>query len=294
MVGALLMGLASGAYFIAANPLVSELFPARVGRAIGIHGTAAQSAAVAAPVLVGAVLAVATWRAAFLAIAAGAVVATAALTLAARRATLPTAGREDRDLFGAARRQWPIVAAGVAIGGATSLVWNGLFNFYVTYFVVAKGIGEGLARNLLTVAFAAGVPAFWITGRVADRVPYVPLLLSILGGFVACVLALTVVASTAGLVAVSVVTGYVIHSLYPAIDTYMLDSLPDRHRASAYAVFSATMMLVQAGGGVLVGGLTDAGVGFDAVFRGMAAALAGVLVVLVGLYRTGRLPAGGR
>src|SRR6056297_2605782 len=55
--GAFLMGLASGAYFIAANPLVSELYPERVGRALGIHGTASQTAAVAAPLFVGAVLA---------------------------------------------------------------------------------------------------------------------------------------------------------------------------------------------------------------------------------------------
>ena len=48
IIGACGMGLASGSYFVAANPLVSELFPDRVGRAMGIHGTASQLAAAAA------------------------------------------------------------------------------------------------------------------------------------------------------------------------------------------------------------------------------------------------------
>ncbi|PSQ40443.1 hypothetical protein BRD07_07250, partial [Halobacteriales archaeon QS_9_68_42] len=75
-VGAFLMGTASGTYFIAANPLVSELFPRRVGGAIGIHGMASQVAAVGAPLAVSGVLVVSEWRATFLCIAAVAAAAT--------------------------------------------------------------------------------------------------------------------------------------------------------------------------------------------------------------------------
>jgi DHA1 family inner membrane transport protein len=49
-------------------------------------------------------------------------------------------------------------------------------------------------------------------------------------------------------VAASVALGFVIHALFPAADTYLLGTLPDRHRASAYAASSGTMMLIQAGG----------------------------------------------
>jgi len=292
--GALLLGLASGAYFVAANPLVSELFPSRVGRAVGIHGTASQLAAVAAPLAVGAVIAPWSWRAVFVALAIAGAVATAAFYWIARRTTLPEAGTEDRDLFGALRRQWRIVLAAVAIVGATGFVWNGFFNFYVTYLVETKEFGEPLARRMLTVVFAAGVPAFWVTGRLADRLPYVPLLLAILGGFIACLLALTAVGTTALVVAVSVALGYVVHSLFPVIDTYLLASLPDRHRASAYAFYSAGMMLVQASGSVVVGTIRDLGVGFDSLFRALALGLAVVLVALVALYVRGALPSGAR
>ena len=63
--GALLVGLASGAYFATAVPLISDLYPQGVGRAVGVHGTAAQLAAVVAPTTVVVVLAAATWRAVF-------------------------------------------------------------------------------------------------------------------------------------------------------------------------------------------------------------------------------------
>jgi DHA1 family inner membrane transport protein len=291
--GALLMGLASGVYFIAANPLISELYPDRIGRVIGIHGTASQLAAVVAPLFVTVVLAVAGWRWVFWLISLGAAVATAALYVVARRATMPSAGAADRDLLVALRRQWPIILSGVAIIGATGFVWNGVFNFYVTYLVETKLVSESIANTLLTAVFAAGVPAFWFTGRLADRVPRVPLMLSILAGFVVSLLALTVASGVFQVAVMSLVIGFVIHSLFPAMDTYMLGSLPDENRASAYAIYSATMMLVGATGSVTLGTLRSAGFGFDLLFRGAAVGLLGILGGLLVLDRLDRLPAGG-
>ncbi|PSP92445.1 MFS transporter [Halobacteriales archaeon QS_1_68_44] len=292
--GAFLMGTASGTYFIAANPLVSELFPRRVGGAIGIHGMASQVAAVGAPLAVSGVLVVSEWRTTFLCIAAVAAAATAFLVVAARRADLPEAGTEDRSLRVAGRAQWPIILTGIAFLGAAGFLWNGLFNLYGDYLEVAKGIDPATGRALLSLTFAAGVPAFFITGRLADRVPNVPLLLSIVGATVAAVLALTVVEGVVAVAAVSLVLGYVVHGLFPAADAYLLSSLPDHHRASAYSLYSGTMMLVQALGSGAVGLAVDGGASYTLVFRVLAGGVAVILVVLVGLYADGRLPAGGR
>ncbi len=292
-VGAFLMGLASGSYFIAANPLVSELFPDRVGSAIGIHGMSSQVAAVAAPLAVSAVLLVGDWRLMFYVVAAAAAAATLALVWAARRTTLPDAGTADRSILAAGRAQWPIILTGIAIIGAAGFLWNGLFNLYGDYLEVAKNIDPGTGRLLLSAMFAAGVPAFFLTGRLADRLPNVPLLLGIVGSFVACVLALTAVEGILAVAAVSLVLGYVIHSLFPAIDTYMLSSLPDQHRASAYALFSASMMVVQALGSGTIGTVVAGGTSYDATFRVLALVVGGVVTALFGLYRAGRLPSGG-
>jgi MFS family permease len=118
-------------------------------------------------------------------------------------------------------------------------------------------------------------------------------MLSILGGFVLSLVALTMTSSLWAVVLVSVVIGFVIHSLFPVMDTYMLGSLPDENRASAYAIYSATMMLVQAAGSVVLGSLRSAGFGFDLIFQGGAVGLVGVLVVLLTLHAVDRLPKGG-
>jgi MFS family permease len=290
--GALLMGLASGAYFIAANPLVSELFPKQVGRALGIHGTASQIAAVLAPLLVSAVLArYGDWQTVFVIIAIAAAGMTVVFFLVARRSTLPDAGSADRDMLAAVRRQWPIIVTGIAFIGTTGFVWNGVFNFYVTYLLEKPAITDPTtARNLLTVVFAAGVPAFWITGRLADRVPKIPLILTILGTFALSLFTLTIVQGLTAILVVSILIGYAIHGLFPALDTYLLGSLPDENRASAYAVYSGTMMAVQAMGSVTVGTLHANDIPFDTVFRGFTAGLIAVLVVLYAMHRLGWLP----
>ncbi len=289
-VGAFLMGLASGVYFIAANPLVSELFPDRVGSALGVHGFAAQLAAAGAPLLVTVALAVGTWRTVVRWMAVFALVSTLAFHLAARRTDLPAVGETDRDFLAAARAQWRLILAALAVIGVAGMVWNGLFNFYVTY-MLSKDVPEPAARTLLTVVFAAGLPAFLVSGRLADRLPLVPYMLGIVGAFAACLIALVLASGFWTLAAVGAVTGYVIHSAFPAVDTYLLGSLPDRHRGSAYAVYSASVMLVQAPGSSIVGALSGRFT-FDQVYVGAVALILLVLVALAALHWLGRVPTG--
>ena len=287
-VGALLMGLSSGVYFVAANPLVSELYPERVGRAMGIHGTAAQVASVVAAPLVTLSLLV-SWRVTFVVIGVAAFLVTLALVATTRRADLPDVGAADRDLLDGIRREWRLVAVGIVILGVTGFVWQGLFNFYELY-MRTKGLSPAMAKNTLTVVFAAGVPAFLISGRLADRLPHVPYLLSIVGAFAGSVLLLTVTTGLLELLVVTALVGYVVHSLFPAMDTFLLDTLPDETRGSAYAAYSAGMMLVQAGGSSAVGALVETGFGYDVVFSTLAFGLLGVVVVLGALRLVGRLP----
>ena len=289
LVGAFTMGLASGVYLIAANPLISELFSETPGRALGLHGVASQLAAVAAPGLVTLALAVGDWRTTLQAMAVAAGVTTVVFTLVARRTDFPEAGRQDTEFLAAVRAQWRIVLTAVVALGLATMVWNGVFNFYVTYLATI-GVEATAGRTLLQVVFGAGVPAFYLSGRLADRLPPLPYLLAILAAFTGCILLLPTVRGFPALVAFSAVLGYVIHSLFPAIDTYLLGSLPDRHRASAYAAYGAGMMLLQAPGSLIVGLLREAGVAFPTIFEWMGVGLVVVLVVLLALHADGRLP----
>jgi predicted MFS family arabinose efflux permease len=288
VVGALLMGTASGAYFVAANPLVSELYPDRVGRALGIHGISSQVAAVVAAPFVGVAL-LFDWRMTFVIIGVGASAVTVILWAVARQTELPDVGAADRHLLRAARAEWRVVLFGIVVIGFAGFVWQGLFNFYELY-MHWKGIPERSAGVFLTAVFVAGLPAFVLSGRLADRLPKVPYLLAILVAFVACVLGLTVASGFLPLFVLTVVTGYVIHSLIPALDAYLLDTLPDETRGSAYAVFSAGMMVIQATGSSVVGALVEAGLGYDLIFTAFAVGLGVVVLGLGGLRAVGRLP----
>ena len=292
-VGAFLMGMSSGMYFIAANPLISELFPSRVGKAIGIHGMASQIAAVIAPLALSVILLVGNWRLTFFAIAVVAAVATTFLLWATRRTPLPDAGSEDRSLVAAGRAQWKLILTGIAFIGSAGFLWNALFNLYGDYLEVVKGVDPETGRLLLSLMFVAGLPAFVLTGLLADRVPNVPLILSLIGVYSASVLALTVVEGILLIALVSLVIGYSMHSLFPAIDTYMLAALPDHHRGSAYALFSSTMMAVQAFGSGTVGIAVTRGMSYTAAFQGLTVVVGLVAAGLYMLYRIDRLTSGG-
>jgi MFS family permease len=275
---AFVIGCASGAYLVASVPLLGDLYPEATGRVLGIHGTAAALAAVAAPVVVVALLAVASWRATFWLVAGGALVVTLAFALQSRGG-VDASVQPDRD-FLAALRHWRTLVLGVVLVAGAGFVWQGLFNFYVSY-MLEKGLSRETGNLLLSVIFGAGVPAFLVSGRLVDRLPAVPYILAILGSFSAGVLALTATAWLPAVLVVSVLVGFVIHGLFPAIDAFMLDRLPDGDRASAYAVFSGLALFIEATGSGVVGALTGAGWRFDAVFRVFGVALAALVAVLV-------------
>ncbi|QSW97759.1 MFS transporter [Haloterrigena alkaliphila] len=287
MIGAFLMGIASGVYFVSANPLLSELYPSRVGRVMGIHGAANQIAAVIAAPFVALALVV-DWRLSLWAIAVGAAAVTGYAWYAASGVEMPEAGSADREFVAGALSEWRIILTALAVVGAVSFVWQGVFNFYELY-MQSKGLSDRAAGAMLTIVFAAGVPAFFVGGNLADRFPHVPLLLGIVGTFAACLLALTVVDGLVALVALSAVVGFVIHTLFPATDTYLLDTLPDSTRGSAYAVFSSAWMLTQAVGSSVLGAVLERGYAYDAVFAAAALCLGAAVVALVALERTGRL-----
>ncbi|MFB6304703.1 MAG: MFS transporter [Haloferacaceae archaeon] len=287
-VAAVVIGASSGAYFVAAVPLIGELYPEGVGRAVGIHGTAAQVAAVVAPGVVVATLAVADWRAVFWLLAAAALGVAATLAHVARRSPVPELPA-DRN-FRAALAHWRVVAAAVALLAAAGFVWQGVFNFYVTYLTAEKGLSAGTANLALTATFAAGIPAFAISGRLADRFPHVPYVLGLLAAFVVCLFGLVAAGGIVAVFAVSVAIGYVVHGLFPAMDAYVLGALPPGDRASTYPVFSGVALTLEAGGSGAVGLLTDAGYAFGTVFAGAAGLLALSVVALAALYVGGRFP----
>jgi predicted MFS family arabinose efflux permease len=288
-VGAVVVGLSSGVYIGAAVPLVGDLFPRGVGRALGVHGAAAQVAAVVAPGVVFAAVALGDWRVAFAALAVAGVAVTAVLVAVAAATPLPDATAPDPDLR-AAFAHWRVLLAGVAVVAAAGFVWQGVFNFYVTYLVTERGFETGVAGLALSALFAAGVPGMAAGGRLADRLPTVPYLLALVTTFAVSLAALTVAPGVPALLACSAVASVAIHALFPSLDTYVLGALPPRSRASAYALFSGVALALEAPGSAAMG-VAATRTGLGTAFRGFALALLPVVAVLAGAYLLGRFPA---
>lgn len=288
--GAFIMGLSSGMYFIAAVPLVSELFPRYIGRAIGIHGMSDQLAAVTAPLVVGGILLVADWRMTFFAIAAGAGLTTVAVVLAVRNVDLPTAEVADRSLLGAARIQWRLILTAIVAVGAVAFLWNALFNLYGDYLETVKGIDPETGRLLLSLMFAAGIPAWLVGGSLADRFPQLPMMVLILVSFGGVVIGLTLAEGLFAIALVSVVAGALFFLLPPIVDTYLLSTLPDRHRGSSYAWYSASMMFLMSLGSGVIGTLIGRGIAYNTAFQGLALAVMVTGVAVATLHRARRLP----
>ncbi|MFB6372397.1 MAG: MFS transporter [Bradymonadaceae bacterium] len=290
--GAFFLGAATGAYYVAANPLVSELFPGRIGQAMGVHYGSSQVAAIVAPSLVGAVLIVGDYRFVFAGLFVAAVAMTG-VTILVVRGSDSSVGNVDRDFLGSIRAHWPLLVAGLAILGTTGLAWNGTFNFYVTFLQAEKSMQAATARGLLTAVFVAGLPAMPLAGYVVDRVRTVPFALALMVGFVGSLVLLVTVEGTIALALASLLLGGTMHALYPIADAYVLGVLPDHHRGSAYSAYNFGILLSMSAGSAIVGWLVEAGLTYATVFLWFGLAVVGVATALGGLYLNGRLPGTG-
>jgi predicted MFS family arabinose efflux permease len=262
----------------------------RVPRQRVVLATDGALAAVAAPTLAVAVLAIDSWRRVFLALAAGAVLTTLVLSRTVTKAPQSSTRAPDRTFSDAVRAHWPLLVTAIVLVALAGFVWQGVFNFYPMYLIRAKGLSPALANTLLTLVVAAGVPAFWFGGRLADRLPHVPFVFAIIASFAGSLLVLTYTVSLVGLVVVTAAMGYAFHSLFPALDAFLLGSLPTDADASGYAVYSGGALSLEATGSVAVGTLVGRDVSFETVFRAGALGLGVVLVALCVLYWLDRLP----
>jgi predicted MFS family arabinose efflux permease len=280
--GALAIGLGTGGYFVIAVPLLGVIFPDAVGRAIGIHGMAAQLAAVFVGPIAIVAIAADSWRLVFWALACTLAVATA-VSVILLRGVANTGPLTTHREFTAVLDHWRPVTIALVITATAGILWIGYFNFFVSYLLTAKEIGITRGGWLLTVMFAAGVPAFYIAGRVVDRLPALPFIYVMLGIFAVGIVLMTTAQKLPMILVVTVVIGFSIHTLFPAIDTWLIRQLDPTVRESAYASFTSASLLIESSGPTIVGLLLTYGIGYDAIFRSGAVLVLFMLLVMAGL-----------
>lgn len=270
--GAVLLGVGKGLFAIPSRALLSELFVARRGRALGIYTAGTDVGGILAAALAVAALSYATWRAPFLPIAAVLLALTALYVVWNRegyhvaRADLGVVETVRR--LATTRRQREVLAA-----YALFYFFVGAFiNFLPTYLAEAKAFSEATASLGFSLVFVVGVLVKPVAGSLSDRFSRPALGV---GGLLVAVGAMAGLVAASGLPAVAVAVvvlafGYKVQ--FPLVDALLLDAAPEENAGGDLGAARALFLGVGALGPTYMGVVSTVA-GYPLAFAGLAACL---------------------
>jgi len=290
LVGAMiLMGAGTGAHKTVAIRLLSRLYPARTGRALGTMDTIGTFAGVAAPAIVVAVLAGPSlfgegWRTVFLVAGVAGVAGTVAFTV---RVSDPTAGRTGgssgtvREYLGLFRN--PRLLAFVLVTVLFGFTYNGVVAFLPLYLTSEAGLTTATAGLLFGALFAASIVQI-VSGTLSDRLGELPVIVATLALATAALVALVVLTPTGrpvllGVVVVAVGLGS--HGFRPVRGAYWMSVLPESLAGGSLGVVRTLLMGSGALAPAAVGVLSES-IGFVPTFWLLTATI-GCSTVLAGM-----------
>jgi len=281
LAGAAVVGLGVGLYPTAARALLSDLFVERRGQAFGLHTASGDVGGVAAAGLATLVVAVATWRAAYLPVVALLALVVAGIHLQSRERYVVE--RTDLAARATARRL-------VARPGLRRLVlayvlfafsWQSTTAFLPTFLRESKGLPPVVANAGFAALFLVGAVAKPTAGWLGDRVEkrrVAPAALLLGAVALASVL---LVRSTPVVVLGVVLFAAGLLSFPPVMQAYLMDRLPDESMGGDLGAMRSVYISVGATGPTVTGAIADAS-SFGVAFT----VLAGGLLVSTVLVRT--------
>ncbi|KAA9400628.1 MFS transporter [Haloarcula sp. CBA1131] len=292
----LLIGAGTGTYKTVAIELLARIYPSETGRALGVFDTVGSLAGVAAPAAVVAAAALpgvfgAPWRTLFLAGGLAALgIALAFLVRVPRHleGQQTTASGSDgapqlREYITLFRR--PKFSAFVTVTILFSFVYNGLVAFLPLYLTSAGGLPSVTANLLFSSLFAVSLVQL-VTGEASDRVGVLPLLAGTLVAATAGLVGLVVLSGTAGAIALGasvVVLGIGAHGYRPVRGAYLVAVLPESVAKGSLGVVRTLLVAAGAIGPAAVGYLSEVS-GFRVAFGVLTAVLGAAAALTVLLW----------
>jgi MFS family permease len=275
----LVLGVGKGLFAIPSRAQLSDVYGDQRGRALGVYTAGTDLGGLLASGLAIVALAVATWRAPFVPIAAA--LAVSAVGYVAWNRDAYAVGRTDLELratvrrLAATRAQREVLVA----FGLFYFVVGGIVNFLPTFLERTKDFDPALASGLFALVFAVGIPVKPVAGTLSDRfsrrgIAVAGLLLA------AAAMGLLVAASSllaVGAAIVLLAAGY--KTQFPLADAVVMDAAPDANVGAALGAARAVFLGVGALGPAYVGVVADAA-SYDVAFLGLAATLLGCAALL--------------
>jgi sugar phosphate permease len=315
-----LMGAGTGTTKTVAVDLLSRIYPARTGRALGVFDTIGAMAGAVAPAAVvlasGApALLGAPWRTFFLVggLATLAVTLAFAVRVPRRLADSPTAAVADDDAdgddtdeaddaadddtastdgsagayLGLFRR--PQFAAFVAVTVLFSFAYNGAVAFLPLYLAEETALSAVTANLLFSALFLVSLVQL-ATGEASDRVGPLPVLALTLSVATAGLVAILALSGTGGPVVLGgavVALGLGAHGYRPVRGAYLMSVVPESVAGGGLGVVRTLLMTAGAASPAIVGYLSETA-GFGPAFVMLAVAMAGAAVLTLVLWALDR------
>jgi predicted MFS family arabinose efflux permease len=272
LLGAAVVGFGAGLYPTAARALVSDLYTAKRGRAFGLHTASGDLGGVAAAGLAATVLAVATWRTAFVPVVVVALAVLASLHVWSREdyvverrslAVRATVGR----LFGTPQFRGLLVAYALY-----AFTWQATASFLPTFLETGKGFSPAVAQAAFAVLFGVGAVVKPTAGALGDRVPrrIITVAALLLG---AGSLSVVVLARTP-LVAIGAVVAFAagLMAFPPVMQSYLMDAFPEESAGGDLGAMRTVYIGLGALGPTAVGSVATVA-NYQLAFAGLVGAL---------------------
>jgi MFS transporter, FSR family, fosmidomycin resistance protein len=259
-----LVGFGNSLWHPTAIPTLARRYPDRKGLVLSLHGMGGNVGDAIAPVVVGAALAIFTWReVVVMNVLPGLVVALlmfvflGSMSLGAKKSagesqTLGEYWKGVRQLF--RNRALILLSTGSTF---RSMTQTALLTFLPVYLANELGYSPFVVGACLFALQAAGFAAAPIAGQLSDRVGRRTIVMGSMGSTAVVLLAMAFSGGSAAFVALVAVLGFFLYAIRPVIQAWLLETTPGNLGGSSIGILFGAQALGAAVGPLLAGMVAD-------------------------------------
>jgi ACS family hexuronate transporter-like MFS transporter len=282
-----LAGAGLSLYPIARITALSDLYPDRLGRVLGVTMATGDISQTVIPPIAGVLTAALAWQ-----VGLGFVLPLLIPVAIALWLTVPRQAPSDSavDQLSAERiesvveelRQPTLVLVGVILF-LYMLVWQMFSAFYPTYLIDVKGLSPAVASGLFSLFFAVGVLVKPIGGMAYDKIGMRKSLPIVLSGSIIGFAALPVTTGVWGLVIVTILISTMLGS-GTVTQSFLAETIPEDMQGTGLGTIRSTAATLGAMGPVLFGAIAERGY-FDEGYVLLAVLVGGITLLTFRLPR---------
>lgn len=287
-----LVGIGNNLWHPTAIPMLANHYPGRRGLVLSVHGMGGNVGDALAPLVVGALLTILTWREiVVLNVIPGVVTA---LLILAFLGTLRLARQRGAHVEPEKQRLADYLAGLRALvrnrnlillstsSAFRSMTQNALLTFLPVYLAYEMGYSPLMVGAGMFALQAAGFAASPIAGHLSDRMGRRSIMMASMGMTAVVLVAMAVAGKSLAFVALIAVLGFFLYAIRPVLQAWLLDSTPKHMGGTSIGALFAMQALGSAVG-PLAGGLIADRYGLIATFYFLAftIVIANLFIVLM-------------